>query len=83
MNKHVKYGKNLIKTHNYTSVQYLLDMQKHEIIVKVRFGDNKTFFLKKYTSVIKRLAYTLTAYCYGSKSVTQPDASSILEHCKR
>ena len=36
--------KNLIKTHNYTSVQYLLDMQKHEIIVKVRFGDNKTFF---------------------------------------
>ena len=24
----------------------------------------------------KRLAYTLTAYCYGSKSVMQPDASS-------
>ena len=24
----------------------------------------------------KRLAYTLTAYCYGSKSVTQPEASS-------
>ena len=22
MNKHVKYGKNLIKTHNFTSVQY-------------------------------------------------------------
>ena len=26
--------------------------------------------------LFKRLAYTLTAYCYGSKSVTQPDASS-------
>ena len=26
--------------------------------------------------IFKRLAYTLTAYCYGSKSVTQPDASS-------
>ena len=26
--------------------------------------------------IFKRLAYMLTAYCYGSKSVTQPDASS-------
>ena len=26
--------------------------------------------------IFKRSAYTLTAYCYGSKSVTQPDASS-------
>ena len=26
--------------------------------------------------LFKRLAYTLIAYCYGSKSVTQPDASS-------
>ena len=25
---------------------------------------------------VKQLAYTLTAYCYGSKSVTEPDASS-------
>ena len=25
-------------------------------------------------TIFKRLAYTLTAYCYGSKSVTQPDA---------
>ena len=26
--------------------------------------------------LFKRLAYTLTTYCYGSKYVTQPDASS-------
>ena len=26
--------------------------------------------------LLKRLAYTLTAYCYGSKSVTQADVSS-------
>ena len=25
-------------------------------------------------NLFKRLAYTLTAYCYGPKSVTQPDA---------
>ena len=32
--------------------------------------------LKIQRFIFKRLAYTLTAYCYGSKSVTQLDASS-------
>ena len=32
--------------------------------------------VRLFVPVFKRLAYTLTAYCYGSKSVTQPDASS-------
>ena len=29
--------------------------------------------MAKHKTIFKRLAYTLTAYCYGSKSVTQPD----------
>ena len=40
---------------------------------------NKTqteYFSFTVDVVFKRLAYTLTAYCYGSKSVTQTDASS-------
>ena len=32
--------------------------------------------IQKENIIFKRLAYMLTAYCYGSKSVTQPDASS-------
>ena len=39
-------------------------------IESLYFGENMVHWF------IKRLAYTLTAYCYGSKSVTQPDASS-------
>ena len=36
----------------------------------------KIYFLLYVVSFFKRLAYTLTASCNGSKSVTQPDASS-------
>ena len=35
-----------------------------------------TLFFHSFDIIFKRLAYTLTAYCYWSKSVTQPDASS-------
>ena len=43
-----------------------------------KFHGTVVLFFSKLssTSCFMRLAYTLTAYCFGSKSVTQPDASS-------
>ena len=35
-----------------------------------------TLFFHGFDIIFKRLAYTLIAYCYWSKSETQPDASS-------
>ena len=39
--------KNLMKTHNYTSVKYCWILKKHEINVKVHFGDIQNYIHEK------------------------------------
>ena len=46
---------------------------KHPLIIISKSPRSEDFL---FYNLLKRLAYTLTAYCYGSKSVMQLDASS-------
>ena len=61
---------------NWDMSSYWVNHQECHIWVLFRYQEimHVTFSILFF----KQLAYTLAAYCYGSKSVTQPDASSKL-----
>ena len=51
-------------------------LQKSQLLIFLSSKGVWSLFEQTWIPIFKLLAFTLTAYCYGSKSVTQPDASS-------